>query len=281
MKIGICASPKKANSPTYIGPIVSLLRKAGAEVFIDNEVTNDHNLPLIDRSVPIDVIITLGGDGTLLYYRRKYEELPSVAFTAINLGGLGFMADVQVNEIDAYLRDLAQGKYTIEERIILEGKKPDGSLLTAANDFVLHRSSNPSMILLKVTINGDHFNTFQADGLIVSTPTGSSGYSLACGGPLMHPRLKAFVLTTISAHTLTNRPFVIPDDSAIRVEYISDSDKSIDVTVDGIDSFPIKNGNIVELFAAKKPFRIIHYNRHNFYETVRHKLHWKGTSILC
>lgn len=136
------------------------------------------------------------------------------------------------------------------------------------------------MILLKVTINGDHFNTFQADGLIVSTPTGSSGYSLACNGPLMHPRLRAFVLTIISAHTLSNRPFVIPEDSIIRIEYITDSGKSIDVAVDGIDTFPVKNGESIELFAAKAPFRFISYDRHNFYQTVRAKLHWRGKSTV-
>ena len=278
MKVGICASPIKPNSNIYIEPLANLLKKGGAQVFVDEDVTHQNELPLIDTSIPLDVIITLGGDGTLLYYRKKYESMPNVAFTAINLGGLGFMADVQVNEIETYIQDLLAGKYQIEERIILAGTMGEGKCLHAANDFVFHRGSISSMILLKVTINEDHFNTFQADGLIISTPTGSSAYSLACGGPLMHPKLKAYVLTTISGHTLTNRPFVILEDSQIKVEYISENDKPIDVTVDGIDTFQIRAGDVVHLRSAKKTFRFIHYNRHNFYKTVREKLNWKGKS---
>ncbi len=280
MKIVICPSITKKESMNYIEPIANFLTDNGMKVYIDDEFANNHPLPKATKETLIDIIITLGGDGTLLYYRKKYSHLPKVAFTAVNLGGLGFMADVSVDKIDIYLKDLLEKSYDIEERIMLEGKSPNGNIFQAANDFVFHRGSIASMILLKVTINDDHFNTFQADGLIVSTPTGSSAYSLACGGPLMHPTLKAFVLTTISGHTLTNRPFVIPEESIIKIEYITDSKDAIDVTIDGISTFQIKGGEVVELSTSENKFRLIDYTRHNFYQTVREKLNWKGKSTI-
>ena len=278
-KICICPSPSKPNALKYIKAITSFLQQGGMEVFIDDEAQNDHNLNVIDENTPLDTIITLGGDGTLIHYRKKYSHLPNVDYTAVNLGGLGFMADVRVDEIEKYLQDLIDSKYVVDERIMLEGQRPDGNLLHAVNDLVIHRGSIRSMIQLKVTINNEHFNTFQADGIIISTPTGSSAYSLACGGPLMHPKLTAILLTTISGHTLTNRPFAVPKDSVIEVEYLSDSDEAVDATADGIETFKLKGGETMKVFSAKERFRLIHYNCHSFYETVRKKLHWRGKSI--
>lgn len=280
MNIGLCPSPQKPDASKYTSVVARLLTKRGAHVYIDPDYPDSLDLPPITTDTPLDILITLGGDGTLLYYRKKYSHRTELLFTAINLGGLGFMADVQLNEIEIYLNDLMQGDYTVEERVTLEGRHGSHLPITAANDYVFHRGSIPSMILLRVTINNDHFNTFQADGLIVSTPTGSSAYSLACGGPLMHPSLKAFVLTTISGHTLTNRPFVIPHDSVIKIEYLSENQHPIDVTVDGMDTYPLKPKEVVELRCSSTNFCLVKYFRHNFYQTVRLKLHWKGKSTI-
>lgn len=278
MKVGIAPSATKKESQQYVKPIAEFLQSEGVKVYIDSDSQDTHDLPVADKNILLDVLITLGGDGTLLFYRKKYHYLKDLIYTAVNLGSLGFMADVPVDDIETYLKDLKEKKYTVDKRIMLEGTTPQKQTFHAANDFVFHRGAITNMIQLKVTINNDPFNTFVGDGIILSTPTGSSAYSLACGGPLMHPNLKAFVLTTISGHTLTNRPFVIPADSVIRVEYMHDGDEEIDVIVDGIDSFPMKAGQVTELRASPDTFYLINYLRHNFYHTVRLKLHWKGKS---
>lgn len=280
MKIGLAPSATKPESLNYIERIANYLKARNVEVFIDDDCKQTFGLPLIDKNTHIDIMITMGGDGTLLYYREKYAHLPKLIYTAVNLGGLGFMADVRVDDIETYLQDLIEKKYTVEERLMIEGKSPDNQTFQAVNDFVIHRGANPSMIQLKVTINNDHFNTFLADGIILSTPTGSSAYSLACGGPLMHPKLKAFVLTTISGHTLTNRPFVIPEDSVINIEYITERDDQVDVTVDGVESYTLKKNESTEMRAAENRFYLINYLRHNHYHTVRLKLNWKGKSTV-
>ena len=278
MKVGIAPSATKKESQQYVTPIAKFLQAEGIEVFIDGDSNDSHNLQVIDKSTPLDVLITLGGDGTLLYYRKKYHYIKNLVFTAVNLGSLGFMADVPVDDIETYLKDLREGKYTVDERIMLKGITPQKKIYHAVNDFVFHRGRITNMIQLKVTINNDSFNTFVGDGIILSTPTGSSAYSLACGGPLMHPNLKAFVLTTISGHTLTNRPFVIPAESVVKIEYIHEGDEKIDVTVDGIETYSMSGGEVTELKASPNIFYLINYLRHSFYHTVRLKLHWKGKS---
>ena len=229
-------------------------------------------------TTPIDIYITLGGDGTLLAFKQKYSQNESALFTSVNLGSLGFMADVRMEDFELYLSDLIRGDYSVDERIMLEGTLPTGETFLSINEFVIHRNMIKNMISLEVLINGNYFNTFHSDGLIIATPTGSTAYSLAAGGPLIDPHLKAFCLTPLCPHSLTSRPFVLPTTSVISVQYQS-RHGTIEGISDGFKAYPINLHDTVTLKLSPKTFRLISFTkRHTFYSTLRNKLHWSGQS---
>jgi len=274
--IGICPSNSKPLAANFIEPIAEVFAKKGLTVYIDPDYPKKTNLTPMSLSTPIDLYITLGGDGTLLAYRQKYANNIDALFTAVNLGNLGFMADVRIEDVEHYLIDLIQGNFSIDERIMLHGKSPSGESFNAINDFVFHRNSIKNMILLEVHINGEYFTTFSSDGLILATPTGSTAYSLAAGGPIIDPKLNAFVLTPICPHTLTSRPFVIAPDSVIQVRYLSEHGP-IDGIVDGLTSYPIASSEQITLSLSQHKFRLVSFtSKHTFYSTLRSKLHWRG-----
>ena len=276
--IGICPSSIKTLAPQFVKPIADIFAKNGFNVYIDSDYKGLSELPLMDTSTPIDIYITLGGDGTLLAFKQKYSQNEEALFTSVNLGSLGFMADVRMEDFELYLSDLIHGDYSIDERIMLEGISPGGEKFLSINEFVVHRNCIKNMILLEVTINGQYFNTFHSDGLIIATPTGSTAYSLAAGGPILDPKLQAFVLTPLCPHSLTSRPFVIPTDSKIKIQYFSHHG-SIEGISDGYKSVPIDYQETVTLNLSPKTFRLISFTkRHTFYSTLRTKLHWKGKS---
>jgi NAD+ kinase len=277
MKIGICPSYDKAPAKNFVFPIMEYLHRNNVEVFIDDEVKELFPLPLIDKNTPIDIFITLGGDGTLLYFANKYKHHNNPVFTAINFGSLGFMADIRIEEFHGYLDDLIQGSYTVDQRIILEALSPVERKYSAINDIVLHRGETKSMVELQITIDGQYFNTFQSDGLIISTPTGSTAYNLAAGGPIIFPTLDVFAITPICPHTLTTRPFIIPGSSNIEIKSIS-KNSTIMTTVDGLTSYPLQKDQMTLIKKAPSLFNLISFpNKDNFfYSILRQKLGWKG-----
>ncbi|MBM3193795.1 MAG: NAD(+)/NADH kinase [Chlamydiae bacterium] len=276
--IGICPSASKALAPQFINPIADIFAKNGFQAFIDKDYKGTTKLPYMDESTPIDIYITLGGDGTLLAFKHKYACNENALFTSVNLGSLGFMADVRMEDFELYLKDLINNDYDIDERIMLEATLDTGEKFFAINEFVLHRHTIKNMILLEVHINDHYFNTFHSDGLIIATPTGSTAYSLAAGGPIIDPKLKAFVLTPLCPHSLTSRPFVLPPDSRIKVRYFSHHGP-IEGIADGFKSYPIGYEESVCLTLSPKTFKLISFaKRHTFFATLRSKLHWKGKS---
>lgn len=279
MKIGICPSSKKAPAKNFVIPIVEYLHRNNVEVFIDEEVKDHFTLPLIEKTTQIDLFITLGGDGTLLYFVDKYSYRDSPKFTAINFGSLGFMADIRIEEFEGYLSDIVRKNWKSHDRLMIEAISSSGATFQAVNDVVLHRGGIKSMVDLEVTIDGLYFNTFESDGLIISTPTGSTAYSLAAGGPIMYPSLKALAITPICPHTLTTRPFIIPDTSLIEIRSIS-KEQAITVTMDGLASFDLHPEEIATVKLSKKVFTLISFpNKDNsFYSTLRKKLGWKGSN---
>ncbi|MBP9841973.1 MAG: NAD(+)/NADH kinase [Simkaniaceae bacterium] len=228
----------------------------------------------IDTAPHIDVIITMGGDGTILHAAHTYAHLNAAIF-GINLGHLGFMADVPLTDIYPSLDDLIAGAYTIENRLIIEGKAPRSKSCFALNDFVLHRGINPSLIELSIHLDESYVNTFQADGMVISTPNGSTAYSLAAGGPILTPGLEGLVLTPICAHTISNRPIVITPNQQLKITYLSQK-KEIDVIVDGLASFPLHPGETLEITKSNRTFKLINLKRRDFYSTLRGKLGWTG-----
>lgn len=266
---------KKQSFDLAIG-IQSFLASKGIKVVgEDAECEKIHAAPLssVDPK-EIDFLISMGGDGTILSLSRKYSHLDA-AIIGINLGHLGFMADIPIPDIYPSLSDLIDGKFTIQERLMLEAISPSGQSLYAGNDIVIHRSQNHSLIEISIHVDGTYLNTFLADGLVLATPTGSTAYSLAAGGPILSPNTDAFVITPICAHTISNRPIVLTANSEIEIQYLSEYDP-VNVWADGIDNFPIATGEVTKIKKSDQVFKLVNLDRHDYFSTLRTKLAWSG-----
>jgi len=222
----------------------------------------------------INFIISLGGDGTILRVFHTHPELDA-PILGINMGGLGFMADIPVEEINASLENLLDGNFKIQERIMMEGISSSQKTCFAINEITVHRAQNPSLIDLALYVDGNYLNTFSADGIIISTPNGSTAYSLAAGGPILTPELEAFVITPICAHTISNRPVVLMPKKEIQVRYLSESE-AVEVNYDGFAHFPLYSGEVFRIIPSKRKFRSLHMPHYDFFATLRTKLGWTG-----
>ncbi len=220
----------------------------------------------------IDFLISMGGDGTILKLFHRFIGT-DVPILGINLGHLGFMADIPVPDIFPSLEDLIKGNFNIAERIVLEGKNKNGEDFFCVNDFVFHRGKNHSLIEISISVDNTYLNTFTADGVILATPNGSTAYSLASGGPILHPEMKSVVLTPICPHTISNRPFVLPSNHKIQFQYLSEY-PSIEIYADGDLSCKLKTKDTFTIQESKKKFRLVNLHRHDYFTTLRTKLGW-------
>lgn len=256
--------------------IREFLEDQGIKVVAEDEKAKSIGAIPISKIDPNEIkfLIAMGGDGTILRICHRYSHLDA-AILGINLGHLGFMADVPVSDIYPSLTDLINGAYTIEKRLILEASLSKKQILYGVNDIVLHRAQNYSLIELAIQVDNDYFNTFVADGIVISTPNGSTAYSLAAGGPILSPQLDALIITPICPHTISNRPIVLSADNKIEIQYLSEYDP-IDVRGDGIDAFPMKSGDKLIVQRSKRIFKLVNLHRHEYFSTLRTKLGWSG-----
>jgi NAD+ kinase len=222
----------------------------------------------------ITFILSMGGDGTILRLIHKYEDLDA-AILGINMGHLGFMADVPIADIYPSLQDLINGAYKIEERLVIQGENLQGEKCFAVNDIVVHRALNPTLIEIAIHVDGLYLNTFEADGIIIATPNGSTAYSLAAGGPILSPTLEAIALTPICPHTISNRPLVLTSDQEIQIQYLSDYDP-IEIRADGVTNFSLQTGDVFHITRSAKKFRLVNLLRRDYFSTLRTKLGWSG-----
>jgi NAD+ kinase len=276
MHIALFPNMIKKPSREIAGNIVKFLQERNATVYAEDSIADEIGSKHLSSisSHQINFVISLGGDGTILRLVHHYPEL-TAPIMAINFGGLGFMADIPIQDIFQSLEDLLTGRITISERIMMVGESENSQKFQAVNDIVFHRAQNPSLIELSLFVDDIYLNTFCADGIIVATPSGSTAYSMAAGGPILTPDLKAFVITPICPHTISNRPIVLMPQHEIRVEYISEL-HPIEVTYDGFSSIPMKTGGKFHLRLSEKKFRLVNMLHHNFYSTLRSKLGWSG-----
>jgi NAD+ kinase len=227
----------------------------------------------------IDALITLGGDGTLLRGARLLAG-KSIPILGVNLGRLGFLTTCGSEDAGTALRLLATGNYMAEARMALAGRAVDGAGSNrqewlALNDFVLHKGGFARVVRLAVAIDGESIGVYAADGVIISTPTGSTAYSLSAGGPVVVPTLESIILTPISAHMLAVRPLVIPPDAEISVETIQNPEELI-VTVDGQVGTNLASGEKLVVRRAPNPVLIVRFPGTSFFERMRAKLGWGG-----
>ncbi len=223
----------------------------------------------------VDFLVSLGGDGTLLsLVRRSYAFRKPVV--GINAGNLGFLADITIDDVDVFLEQLLSGEYRIDDRMMIEGylKKSTGEKkeFFALNDVVITSPQPSKMVKVNASIDGERFNSYRGDGLIISTPTGSTAYNLAAGGPVVYPLTKAFILTPISAHSLTNqRPLVVPTDFDIEL----DTEKYDAIAmIDGQVRYDIEEGDVLYICGAKRSAKLLHRKERNYFSILREKLHW-------
>lgn len=271
MIIALFPNEKKKQSFELASEIRAFLENQGITVVAENEKADQIGakpISSVDQN-EIKFLISMGGDGTILRLCHRYSHLDA-AIVGINLGHLGFMADIPISDIYPSLTDLINGAYTIDERLILEANE-----LSAVNDIVIHRAHNYSLIELSIHVDGAYVNTFTADGIIIATPNGSTAYSLAAGGPILSPDLNALVITPICPHTISNRPIVLTADRKIEIQYISDY-PPIEVRADGLDAFLMKSGETLTVQRSPRSFKRVNLNRHEYFATLRTKLAWSG-----
>ncbi len=276
MIIALFPNTSKPSSRELSIEICKFLSSRGVTVVCEDEQAAEVGARPLSEFDPqsIQFLISMGGDGTILRLVHNYPHLEA-PILGINLGHLGFMADVPIPEIYPSLEELLSGAYQIEERVVLEGELANGELFFAVNDIVIHRSINPSLVELSIHLDGTYLNTFEADGIIFATPNGSTAYSLAAGGPILNPALEAVVITPISPHTISNRPIVLRIDQEIRVEYLSDYDP-VEVRGDGLVSHRLKTGESLLIRRSPKQFRLVNLHRQDYFSTLRVKLRWSG-----
>lgn len=225
-----------------------------------------------------DMIIVLGGDGTLLAAARLAAASKRVVpIFGVNLGTLGFMAEVSLDELYASLAQALAGKLRAEERMMLTARVLRGarrvSEYTFLNDAVVNKGTLARMLSLDVSVGDDALTSLRADGLILATPTGSTAYSLSAGGPIVHPTLHCIVLTPICPHTLSNRPIVIPDSSVVRVRLTSKSD-GVSLSLDGQVVSPLQEQDLVEVRKSGYRVNMFKHPTKDYYEILRTKLKW-------
>lgn len=221
-----------------------------------------------------DMLFSLGGDGTLLD-TVAFVGASNIPLIGINLGRLGFLAAIPEGEVEAAISSLVRGSYTVEQRTLLhlDSSIPlfDG-MPYGLNEFTINRKDSSSMIKIHTYLNGEFLNTYWADGLIVATPTGSTGYSLSCGGPVVFPQTSSFVITPVASHNLNTRSIVVPDDTVISFEVEGRADQFLCT----LDSRTQTISNQVQLAVKKENFTIslVRPDEHNFLKTIREKLYW-------
>ncbi len=227
-----------------------------------------------------DLIIVLGGDGTLLSVARIAHPY-DVPILAVNLGGLGFLTEVALPELYETLEPVLRNEYKIEERMLLNACLWRGKNKVAEyfvlNDVVINKGALARIVNLQVLVNDQYMTSYRADGLIIATPTGSTAYSLSAGGPIIHPSMHALALSPICPFTLTNRPIVIPDNSKIKVELTTENE-AVRVTLDGQEGCDMFTGDVLEIQQAQTAMKLIQAPGKNYYQILRKKLHWGTTA---
>ncbi len=220
-----------------------------------------------------NIVISLGGDGTMLETARLLDgtEIPILG---VNLGKLGFLAEVQMNEIDQCLDEILNGRYTVEPRMRLQALgKGLGSGYTALNDIVLDLTQSSRVMHVETWVDGQYLATFTGDGIIVSTPTGSTGYALSNGGPILPPQTKAIMISPICPHTLTARPVVLPETSKVTLK-VSDAPARLQLTADGQPSALLKVPASVEVKRSEHGTFLVKREGSRYFDVLRGKLQW-------
>jgi len=233
-------------------------------------------IPEEELTQKVDLILVLGGDGTMIATARMLGD-GEVPVIGVNYGGLGYLAEFRIEELFTALESILAGDYKLEKRVMLAVELRRGDELVTKNrvlnDVVMNKSALARIIHIETYLNDQFVNSFRADGLIVSTPTGSTAYNLSAGGPIIFPTMNTVVITPICPFTLSNRPIVVPDDSVIEVRLMTEKE-DVALTLDGQVGFPIQAHDRVIIRKSNTTFNLVQPKNRNYFDLLRDKLRW-------
>ncbi len=282
MIYGIIANTGKSELFEMLPDLISWLEKHGNSVILETEIISTSKNEMkgsesADResiASKCDIILALGGDGTILAASRAVGS-SGVPIAGINLGGLGFLAEVAVEEIYERLELIQDGEYLVEERMVLEAIVGNDKEIhyRALNDIVIERGSSSRIMSISVRVDGSFFNDYTADGIIIATPTGSTAYSLSAGGPIIVPPLQAMVVTPISPHSLSQRAVVLKPDSSVEISFKNGPEGTL-LSMDGQTSVKIGKDQSVRVVRAESDIKLIKWKDKSYFDTLRAKLNW-------
>jgi NAD+ kinase len=278
--IGLLTKPKFPDVTHILKELVAWLRERQKEVVFDGKTAALLGEQAVHKKTEIaslaDMVIVLGGDGTMLNAARLVEER-GVPILGVNMGGLGFLTEVSLDRLYPALEKIFAQEFFLDERLMLRARihrhGEHVAQATVLNDVVVSKGTLSRMVEIQIAIDGKFVTSLRGDGLIVSTPTGSTAYSLSAGGPIIAPSIQALILTPISPHTLTHRPLLIPSSAALEVTLTS-QDEGAMTTFDGQVGIAMTQGDTVAVQASEHRTRLIRFPDHTYYDVIRRKLKW-------
>jgi len=281
-KIGIVANVKKEKAPAYTLALRDWLRQRGLQVILEKEIAaricNEEGLEREKLATLVDLLIVFGGDGTILSTARLTLGC-ATPIVGINLGGFGYLTEVNLGEMYEALEIILRGDFETEPRMMLDAALKDQGgeerRFTVLNDVVLNRAHLSRIIELETYVDGRYLITYKADGLIVATPTGSTAYCLSAGGPIVFPQQQVIIINPICPHTLTNRPIILPADVCVQV-IMRTKEQGAMLTLDGQVSLTVQSGDILQVRKSDHITTLISSPHRDYLEILRTKLGWVG-----
>ncbi len=276
----------KPEFSTLVRKAARLSHQAGRVVMGDAETARCAELKgpacpdLAALAREVDLLLVLGGDGTMVRVAREVAG-SGTPLLGINIGGLGFLTAASSTDLARELEQVWRGEFTLEDRAMIEATgvcSGEAVKLYALNDFVISRVQTARLIELEVAVDGEPVTLYRCDGLIVSSPTGSTAYSLAAGGALICPTAEVFALTPICPHTLSNRSVIVPFSSSIQLKATRPKPETV-LSADGQIVNDLEGGDVIHIRRSPKTIRLMHLPGGSFFETLRRKLHWRGASV--
>ena len=283
--LGIWGNTDKQKFWQLLDPLIKWANKNKIETFITTRIKDKtkkvlpENIRIIEKAddfLKTDFLIAMGGDGTILSAARAVGSRGTPIF-GVHLGELGFMADVIVENMFERLNQIVSGSFSIQERMLLKAEihnTEEDKTFYCLNDFVIDRGKYHRILTMRLNSDDRHIADYDSDGLIVSTPTGSTAYSLSAGGPIVWPRLNAIVVTPISPHTLTLRPLVLSDDSNLEISFPKTKTTNIALAVDGQVENYLQNNSKIKISKAPYSIKMLDFEDSNYFSTLRKKMGW-------
>lgn len=262
-KIGLIMNPDKSEAVEMAGIAASFFSGNGIETVYLQDDCRDLHL--------VDLILTFGGDGTFLIGARMAME-HDIPLMGINLGTVGFLTEEEPEHLAECLAAILKGNYQIEERFLLSVRLPNGEEIPALNDAVITRGGFARLIQVECKVNRETFGTFTADGMIAATPTGSTGYSLSAGGPIIQPGMNCIALTPVCAHSLQTCPCVVSGTSEISFRLLPERKQTAELQIDGMDCAKLEAGDEVLISGSDKTIKMLRIHPYHFFSLVRSKL---------